>query len=228
MAGLSIAVIPHIPTPVLTGSGFKGRLYYLGDLSADFPAPLGEDAIIAKTELIYNTCANAIVLVVLFIHGELALKFHFRYLNLIGCFLLVLAVSLSGRSVVADQTALTIHTATGAVTFQIELAVTPESRRRGLMFRESMPRNEGMLFVYENTKAVSMWMKDTLIPLDMLFISATGEIIRIEANTEPLSLRSIHSGEPVRAVLELGGGAAEEFGIQPGDRVSHEIFTSQD
>lgn len=155
------------------------------------------------------------------------MKFYFWAAHLSRGLLLVLLVGLSGRPVLAGQdlqTPLTIHTASSSVSFQVELAQTPKSRRRGLMFREHMGRNEGMLFVYEKTRAISMWMKNTLIPLDMLFISATGEIIRIEADTEPLSLRNIPSGKPVLAVLELNGGVAKEYGIQAGDRISHEVF----
>jgi uncharacterized membrane protein (UPF0127 family) len=124
----------------------------------------------------------------------------------------------------SPQNQLSIHTATGTISFQVELAATQEDRQRGLMFREELQRNEGMLFVYHEDRRIVMWMKSTLISLDMLFITGAGRIVRIEANTEPLSLRAIPSRSPVRAVLELKGGTAEFFGIKPGDRVSHGGF----
>jgi len=127
-----------------------------------------------------------------------------------------------------EQTPLIIHTTNGDVAFQVELASTAESRRQGLMFREQLAPNEGMLFVYNEAHAIAMWMKNTLIPLDMLFITDEGLIARIETNTEPLSLQAISSGEPVRAVLELNGGTVESFAIQPGDRVSHKAFAITD
>lgn len=123
-----------------------------------------------------------------------------------------------------EQTPLIIHTTNGDVAFQVELASTMESRRQGLMFREQLAPNEGMLFVYNEARTVAMWMKNTLISLDMLFITDEGVIARIEANTVPLSLRAISSDGPVRAVLELNGGTVEAFAIQPGDRVSHKAF----
>lgn len=124
------------------------------------------------------------------------------------------------------QTPLSIHTASGAVEFQVELVATPEERKTGLMFRKDLGRNEGMLFDYQENRRVTMWMKNTLISLDILFITAAGKIVRIAADTEPLSLSQIPSGSPVRAVLELRGGTAEFFGIEPGDRVYHEIFSA--
>jgi len=123
-----------------------------------------------------------------------------------------------------EHTSLVIRTANGDVTFQVEVAATPQTRRQGLMFREHLGLTEGMLFDYHESKNVAMWMKNTLIPLDMLFITGEGVVVRIETGTEPLSLRPIPSGVPVRAVLELSGGAVEAFAIRPGDRVIHEMF----
>jgi len=97
--------------------------------------------------------------------------------------------------------------------FDVYLALTPEQQRRGLMHVRQLRRFAGMLFVYRNDDIRSMWMKNTLIPLDILFIRGDGSVASIEAMTEPLSLRSIASGEPVRYVLELNGGIAEELGI---------------
>ena len=109
--------------------------------------------------------------------------------------------------------------------FQVELALTPEQRSRGLMFRTELAEDEGMLFDFGTPRPVGMWMRNTYIPLDMLFIDADGRITRIEANAEPLSERTISSGGPVRAVLELPGGITEKLGIEPGDRVLHPLFS---
>jgi uncharacterized membrane protein (UPF0127 family) len=92
------------------------------------------------------------------------------------------------------------------------------------MFRQKLGVHEGMLFDFVATQPLSFWMANTLIPLDMLFIQADGTIARIHANAEPLSTRNIDSGSPVRAVLEINGGAARMLGIKPGDKVRHAIF----
>lgn len=104
--------------------------------------------------------------------------------------------------------------------FQVELARTPEEQARGLMFRESLGADEGMLFPMEPPRPASFWMKNTLIPLDIIFIRPDGTIARIAHRTVPHSLESVQSGEPVSAVLELRGGRAAELGIEEGDRVS--------
>lgn len=103
--------------------------------------------------------------------------------------------------------------------FNIYLAVTPAQKARGLMHIESLEWHEGMLFLYPEPGEITMWMKNTLIPLDMLFIDAQRNIIRIEAETVPHSEALISSRGPAQAVLELRGGAAARFGIQHGDRI---------
>ena len=108
--------------------------------------------------------------------------------------------------------------------FAVELAGTPEERAQGLMFRKSLAPDAGMLFDFKEPGPVAMWMKDTLIPLDMLFISRDGRIARIVERTVPLSLAPIPSGEAVLAVLELNGGTAARLGLKAGDRVIHPIF----
>lgn len=105
--------------------------------------------------------------------------------------------------------------------FTVEMALSPEEQRRGLMYRESLADDAGMLFLYRADAPRRMWMKNTLIPLDMLFIRADGSIESIAQRTEPLSERVIASRGPVRAVLELRGGLTEEVRIRPGDRVLH-------
>ncbi len=120
---------------------------------------------------------------------------------------------------------LTIVATGGEARFDVEIADTDEERRIGLMYRTSLPENGGMLFDFrrENTEQ-SMWMKNTLIPLDMAFIAKDGRIVRIEAMTTPRSLTSISSGEPVVAVLEVNGGRLEALGVKPGDIARHPLF----
>lgn len=121
--------------------------------------------------------------------------------------------------------AMEIATKSGVVVLEVEVARTEQQRETGLMFRKQMPERQGMLFDFKQDQPVYMWMKNTYIPLDMLFIRADGTIARIEAMTTPFSERTISSGEPVRAVLELNGGAARRLGIAPGDRVSTTLFS---
>ena len=117
-----------------------------------------------------------------------------------------------------------IETAEGQFEIFIELADNADERRTGLMFRETMPLNAGMLFDFDRPREISMWMKNTPLPLDMFFIRRDGTIARIAESTEPFSLKSIPSGEKVLAVLEVNAGIARRFGAQPGDLVRHRIF----
>jgi hypothetical protein len=116
-------------------------------------------------------------------------------------------------------------TGTGQETpVDIEIALAPQEKALGLMFRTELPDGRGMLFPYEEPREVTMWMRNTYIPLDMVFIRADGVVHRIESRAEPLSDRTISSHGPVAAVLELPGGAAERLGLKPGDRVRHSTF----
>lgn len=116
---------------------------------------------------------------------------------------------------------LSIATATGKVhTFSIEVAQSPEEQERGLMFRDSLPENGGMIFPLQPPRIASFWMKNTVIPLDMLFIRSDGTIARIAPETTPYSLEPVTSLEPVSAVLELAGGKAAKLGIAEDDKVS--------
>jgi uncharacterized membrane protein (UPF0127 family) len=119
---------------------------------------------------------------------------------------------------------LEIASKTGVHVFAVEIADTEAQRAKGLMFRKELPDGQGMLFDFQREQEVSFWMKNTYIPLDMIFIRRDGRILRIAENTEPLSTRIIPSGGPVRAVLEVIGGTARKFGIAPGDRVAFPIF----
>ncbi len=119
---------------------------------------------------------------------------------------------------------LTIATRAGPQRFDVEVMRNDADRARGLMFRRSMAPNRGMLFDFERVEPVAMWMKNTYLPLDMLFIRPDGTVARIAADTEPLSTATILSGEPVLAVLELNAGTAARLGIRAGDRVEHPLF----
>lgn len=120
--------------------------------------------------------------------------------------------------------ALTITSSTGEHNFSVEIADTQEEQRRGLMYRDNLAEDAGMLFEYPQPATLSIWMKNTWIPLDILFIRGNGKILKIEHGATPCSLRSVSSEGTVRAVLELPGGRAKALGIQPGDEVSHEFF----
>ena len=117
------------------------------------------------------------------------------------------------------QVPLTVHSPTGRHRFVVQVARTPAEQSTGLMYRKSLGPAEGMIFPYDPPQEVGFWMKNTLIPLDMIFIRADGRIARIAAQTRPLSLESNFSGEPIAAVLEIRGGRSAELGIRPGDRV---------
>jgi uncharacterized protein len=122
------------------------------------------------------------------------------------------------------QKPLIIETTKGLVRFTVEMATTWPQQETGLMFRKVVAPNQGMLFDFGKDDPVSFWMKNTLIPLDMLFIKKDGRIARIAANAKPLSTDGIPSYEPVRAVLEIAGGRAAELGLKPGDLVRNAAF----
>ena len=126
----------------------------------------------------------------------------------------------------ADQAGeLAIETRGGAVhRFTVELALTPEQRQRGLMFRERMAPDHGMLFDFETPQPIVMWMRNTPLPLDMLFIDADGRIAGVAADTTPFSEAMIPSPRPVRFVLEVNAGTARQLGIAAGDRAVHRVL----
>lgn len=119
---------------------------------------------------------------------------------------------------------LTIHSASGPHRFNVELADTPEKRSVGLMHRPAMAADSGMLFDFKTDGQVTMWMRNTVIPLDMLFITRDGRIANIAERTVPFSETTIPSKGPVRAVLELNGGTSARLKIRAGDRVDHPMF----
>ncbi len=124
-----------------------------------------------------------------------------------------------------EKDTLTIFTLNGAAhKFDIELAISSEQKAQGLMYRKKMPSDAGMLFIYGDENDVMMWMKDTYLPLDMLFLNAKGKIVFIEENTTPLSTRTISSGQNVIGVLELNAGTALRLGIKVGDIANHHFL----
>jgi hypothetical protein len=121
-----------------------------------------------------------------------------------------------------------IDTPAGARMLSVEIADTPELRERGLMFRHRLPEDRGMLFLYETAHPVAMWMKNTYIPLDMVFLRSDGTVAEVRTGTVPQSLDVIESAEPVKAVLELGSGGAAKLGLEPGTLVRHQFFGNSD
>jgi uncharacterized membrane protein (UPF0127 family) len=122
---------------------------------------------------------------------------------------------------------LEIVTKSGVQVFSIEMATTEQEKETGLMYRKEVPDGKGMLFDFSPAQEVSMWMKNTYVSLDMIFIRADGRVLRIAENTEPLSTRIISSGGPAKGVLEVVAGTAKKYGIQPGDRVGHPLFNGR-
>lgn len=149
-----------------------------------------------------------------------------RFWNIISLALLLLfpGVSPGGLLYGAELQNLEIVTKSGVRSFAVELAVTDAELSRGLMFRTELPEGRGMLFDFKSDQPISMWMKDTPLSLDMIFIRSDGMVVRIAENTRPLSTQTYNSGTPARGVLEVIGGSARKLGVAPGDRVLHPIF----
>jgi uncharacterized protein len=129
------------------------------------------------------------------------------------------AVELGNSPAGLEQVHLIIDSKGKSHRFTVEVARTPEEQAQGLMFRSVMDPDRGMIFPFETPRQASFWMKNTLIPLDMIFIRADGSIANIAVNTVPLSLQPVFSEGEVMAVLELAGGRSAELGIAPGDKV---------
>ncbi|MEA2838074.1 MAG: uncharacterized protein QOD89_2624 [Bradyrhizobium sp.] len=122
---------------------------------------------------------------------------------------------------------LEIVTKSGVHVFSVEMATTEKEKETGLMYRKELADGKGMLFDFSPEQQISMWMKNTYISLDMIFIRADGRILRIAENTEPESTRIISSGGPAKGVLEVIAGTAKKYGIAPGDRVAHPLFSGR-
>lgn len=151
-----------------------------------------------------------------------------RAAKLVALFLFVHLVSALGGAIAPRaemKEILKLITASGEHTFNIEVAETAEQKSRGLMFRRSLADDAGMVFPYAPPQEATMWMRNTYISLDMIFIRADGIVHRIEAGTEPFSEAVIASHGNVAAVLELKAGIAAKVGLKPGDKVVHRLFT---
>jgi hypothetical protein len=136
-----------------------------------------------------------------------------------------LAASLAAHAASVEQ--LEIVTKGGVRVFEVEMAVTPEEQAQGLMYRRELADGKGMLFDMGVERPATFWMKNTYVSLDMIFIRANGTIASIAERTTPLSEARINSGAPVRGVLEVVAGTAKRYGIVPGDKVGHRIFTGR-
>jgi uncharacterized membrane protein (UPF0127 family) len=136
----------------------------------------------------------------------------------------LVAPSLRAQLAVFPKSELEIGTGSGKHHFKIEEARTPVQMAQGLMYRPAMPADAGMLFEFPKEQIASFWMKNTLIPLDMLFIAGDGTIADFHERAVPLSEEAINSDRPVAAVLELNGGTIAKLGIKRGDRVIHPFF----
>jgi uncharacterized membrane protein (UPF0127 family) len=148
--------------------------------------------------------------------------------SFLAAVLILVGFALAGAPVrAASLQPLEIVTRNGVQVFSVEMATTEEEKQTGLMYRKELADGKGMLFDFNPEQEVSMWMKNTYVSLDMIFIRADGRILRIAENTEPLSTRIISSGGPARAVLEVVAGTAQKYGIRPGDRVGHPLFGSK-
>lgn len=145
-----------------------------------------------------------------------------RTLGRLGLVVFVLLLPASVHA--ADEQTLEIVSKSGVHVFSVEVMRTQEEKAKGLMFRRELAEGRGMLFDFSPEQQVQMWMKNTFIPLDMIFIRADGRILRIAENTMPESEAIIPAGGSVRGVLEVIAGTAKKFGIAPGDRVAHPLF----
>jgi len=121
----------------------------------------------------------------------------------------------------ADDTALVLHSDTGDYAFKVEVVDTPEGRARGLMYVTELAEDAGMLFDFKQESPVSFWMRNTFIPLDMIFVGADGVIKNIHVNARPHDPTGIPSDGPVRFVLEIPGGRSVEIGLKAGDTMEH-------
>jgi uncharacterized protein len=139
-------------------------------------------------------------------------------------FVVFLAAFAAASAMGEGLESLEIATSTGRHAFQVEIADNDAARERGLMDRRYMAADHGMLFEFDRDEPAAFWMKNTYIPLDMIFIARSGAVTRIVANAEPLSERVIPSGGPCAAVLELNGGTAASIGLKVGDKVRHPFF----
>ena len=152
------------------------------------------------------------------------LEITLRYFTLVVMAATLSSPALHAEEIEFESSEVWIHTNKGPVHFFVQLAVTPEQRRHGLMFRSDMPSDMGMLFDFGQEIQLAMWMKNTFIPLDMIFVDKQGRIHKIARNTVPLSLKAIPSVSPTFAVLELNAGITRKLEIEVGNLIAHKIF----
>ena len=146
------------------------------------------------------------------------------FVLVVGLSACAFAQNVTGPQPTLPRSPLSIETANGPVNLTVELANTDIQRQTGMMFRRTMAANTGMLFDFGGEAYRAFWMKNTLIPLDMIFIRGDGTIAHIAANAVPLTEDSVPSTAPVRAVLEIPGGRAAALGLAEGNAVRHAIF----
>ena len=139
---------------------------------------------------------------------------------------LVAGLAMTPLAACSDETHAVLHTAKGDFTFQVEIADDDAERAKGLMFRQELADDAGMLFDFGQERETAFWMQNTFIPLDMIFISAAGVVKTIHANARPMDTTSIPSGAPVRFVLELKAGTAAKEDIVDGDLVRHPAISA--
>ncbi|MBM3517853.1 MAG: DUF192 domain-containing protein [Alphaproteobacteria bacterium] len=145
--------------------------------------------------------------------------------SVIALALVVMTLAATARAE-STLTELIIETRSGPARFWVEVAATPGERVLGLMFRSALAPDRGMIFDYGAVHPVAMWMKNTFIPLDIIFVGGDGLITNIVAHALPRSTRTMSSRGAVRAAIELSAGTAGRLGISPGDRVRHAIFAT--
>jgi uncharacterized protein len=177
----------------------------------------------------FENLANIVILCRIATRSTLTRPMRFCLAGIALLFAFQVALLLAGQAplAAADVQTLEIASKTGVHPFAVELAVTDDERARGLMFRKEVPEGHGMLFDFKRDQEVEMWMENTYVSLDMIFIGADGRILRIAENAQPLSRQIISSGAPVRGVLEVVAGTARKLGIAAGDRVAHPMFHSR-
>ena len=146
-----------------------------------------------------------------------------KLIALVGC-LFILESPYAVSDTTFPQSEILIVSRSGEHKFVVDVATTMAQRQMGLMYRKKMARNSGMMFDFGEEQLIAMWMKNTLIPLDMLFVDKTGKILQIERATTPLSLETIAGRRPAMSVIELNAGLTTELGISEGDQVMHNIF----
>jgi uncharacterized membrane protein (UPF0127 family) len=148
----------------------------------------------------------------------------FNLVKKMFCFGLFILTSSQLLASECQENVVSIHGDFGVVDFNVEIAITSIQRTQGLMGRKKLDAQSGMLFLYERPHKISFWMKNTVIPLDILFLSMSGEISHIEHNAQPFSMKRISGRSDTIAVLEINGQSAIREGIKTGDLVRHPFF----